>query len=73
MRRILLPHIVFGIAAGLTVWFFHELLLYLFYREIIPENVNSILSGGIIGLTTGLTTLFAAGFFSGNKVLIKKE
>ena len=72
MRRILLPHIVYGLAAGLTVWFFHELLLYLFYSGLIPDKVNSLLSGGVIGLTAGLTTLLAAGFFSGNKVLIKR-
>ena len=72
MKRIFIPYTVFGIAAGLTVWFFHELLLYFVYLGVIPDSIKSITSGGIVGLTLGTATLFAAGFFSGNKVLIRR-
>jgi len=72
MKRLILPYTLFGIAAGLSVWFIHETLLYLVYINLIPEAFTSAVSGGIVGLAAGTIILFTAGFFNGNKILIKR-
>ena len=72
MKRLIIPYTSFGIAAGLAVWFLHELLLFTVYNGLIPETLTNTLSGGAVGLSAGAIILFMAGFFHGNGILIRK-
>ncbi|NQU65912.1 MAG: FHA domain-containing protein [SAR324 cluster bacterium] len=65
-------HALFGLAAGLTIWFLNELWLYLYPAKITTDNFEYGVSSALIGIGFGAITLVKSGFFADNLYKMKR-
>lgn len=72
MKNKLPFYIYFGIATGLVVWSFQEMLIYLVSVGVVPHGLKSLLYGALFGLISGGLIGAEEGFFLGSQYRLRR-